>query len=180
MIEGLTSLKALGFVFMVVTNQSAIGRGIVTKEEVASFNKILMDRLQQDDIHIVEVFVCPHDSVFGIEAYRFDCACRKPKPGMFWQAADKYGLKLTDCYYIGDKKSDVVAGRNAGCRTILVETGILDDESIYPTVLPHYRVKNLRGAAHVIAGELAINQIRMSGKFIPPFDAEICAGLQYE
>lgn len=179
-IEGLLSLQMLGFSLMIITNQSVIGRGIATEEEVSYFNTMLVDRLKQEGIHIADVFVCPHDPVFGIGAYRFDCACRKPKPGMFWQAADKYRLRLAECYFIGDKKSDVVAGHNAGCRTILVETGILDDELTYPKVTPHYRVKNLRGAALIIAGELAIKRMRIADQFPLPFNEAICARLRYE
>lgn len=178
-ITGLSCLQALGFSFIVITNQSAVGRGQITEEDVVNFNQILVQTLYSHRIVIQDIFMCPHDPEFGIGVYRQDCACRKPKPGMFFQAADKYGLRLTDCYYIGDKKSDVVAGFNAGCRTILVETGILDDEHKFPGVSPHFRVKNLLGAAQVIAGEFALQRMKATSNFVAPFNADICTELNY-
>lgn len=178
-VEGLSCLQALGFTFIIITNQTGVGRGHITEEQVAVFNGILVAALHQHGVDILDIFVCPHDPEFGIGAYKQACACRKPLPGMFFQAAAKYELHLSDCYYIGDKKSDVVAGFNAGCRTILVETGILDDEHKYPGVSPHYRVKNLIGAAQVIAGEFAFQRMVATENFIPPFNREVCTRLFY-
>ena len=159
-VEALTCLQTLGFEFIIITNQSAVGRGLISEEQVSQFNKCLVDELAVHGIRIKDIFVCPHDPVFGSGQYKQDCACRKPKPGMFFQAADKYNLRLSECYYIGDKKADVVAGFNAGCTTILVETGVLDDEHIYPGASPDFRVRDLPRAARVIAGECALERLR--------------------
>ncbi len=175
--EGLGILQSLGFRLMIVTNQGAIGRGDVTEDQVSQFNLLVLDALAKEDIKIEDIFVCPHDAEFGRGNYRMDCACRKPKPGMFFEAADKYHLKLSECYYIGDKKSDVVAGFNAGCKTILVETGILDDGLKYPGASPDYRIRSLIDAAKIIAGELAIERMRALREFISPFNESVCEKL---
>ncbi len=176
-VSALTILRLLGFRLIVVTNQSAIGRGEATEAQVNQFNQLLLDTLAKEGIEIEAVFVCPHDPEFGQGIYKKDCSCRKPKPGMFFEAAEKHQLELSKCYSIGDKKSDVVAGFNAGCKTILVETGILDDELKYPGVSPNYRVRSLVDAAKVIAGELAIEQMSALGQFVAPFHAEVCEKL---
>jgi len=176
-VEGLSLLQALGFEFIIVTNQSAIGRGLYLEEDMHCFNEELCARLEESGIRITDVFFCPHDPVFGLGDYKRDCACRKPNPGMFFEAADKHDLELSKCYHIGDKRVDVMAGFNAGCRTILVETGILDDEHKYPGVSPDIRVKDLPKAAQVIAGELALERMRDRDVFVPPFDSSICAKL---
>jgi len=173
-VEGLGILQSLGFRLMIVTNQSAIGRGDVTADQVNHFHRLLLGVLAEQGIHIAEIFLCPHDAQFGVGDFKKDCACHKPKPGLFFQAADQYGLDLSECYFIGDKKSDVVAGFNAGCQTILVETGILDDEHKYPGVSPRYRVRSLVDAARIVAGELALEQLKSQKTFVPPFTAELC------
>ncbi|MBN1876014.1 MAG: HAD family hydrolase [Anaerolineae bacterium] len=179
-IEGLSLLQALGFEFIIVTNQSAVGRGWISEHDVDRFNQRLIYELNQNGIEITmeRIYICPHDPIFGTGKYKKKCDCHKPRPGMFHTAADDYGLELTECYYIGDKMSDVLAGFNARCKTILVETGILDDIHEYPGVSPDVRVKDLPKAAHIISGELAIEQMYTTGKFVAPFGAEICAALQ--
>ncbi len=173
-VEGLSNLQALGFAFIIVTNQSAVGRGLFTAEDLHRFNKALCSRLEDNGVHILDLFFCPHDAVFGIGEYKQKCACHKPAPGMFFAAADKYDLDLSQCYYIGDKRSDVVAAFNAGCQAILVETGILNDEHLYPGSYPHTRVKDLPAAARIIAGELALARMQETGVFVSPFNAALC------
>jgi len=177
-VEGLSLFQALGFCLMIVTNQSAIGRGDVTEEQVDHFHTLLVDALGREGIRIADVFLCPHDARFGQGKYKKDCACHKPKPGLLFQAADKHHLNLSECYFIGDKLSDVVAGFNAGCTTMLVETGILDDEDQYPGISPRYRVRTLVDAARIVAGELAIARMRAQGTLVPPFTAELCDRLR--
>jgi D-glycero-D-manno-heptose 1,7-bisphosphate phosphatase len=165
----------LGFQFIVVTNQSAVGWGLISERDVDRFNQRLIHELTKSDIEIKieHIYVCPHDPVFGIGQYKRECDCRKPRPGMFHTAAAEHRLELSECYYIGDKMSDVVAGFNAGCKTILVETGVLDDVNKYPRVSPDIRVKNLAKAARVIAGEVALERMCATEESIVPFSREI-------
>jgi D-glycero-D-manno-heptose 1,7-bisphosphate phosphatase len=176
-VEGLSWLQALGFLLIVVSNQPAIGRGHCSVGEVERFNRALCDRLAAHGVVITDVFICPHDAVGGVGAYRTECACRKPRPGMLFAAADRHGLDLAASYMIGDKMSDVAAGFNAGCRTILVETGILDDGARYSHVAPDACLPDLPAAARYIAGQRALEEMHAQGQFVPPFDAALCADL---
>ena len=180
--EGLSRLQALGFALIVVSNQPAIGRGHCSLREVEQFNRALCERLAAQGVTIDDVLICPHDPEWGVGAYRAQCPCRKPRPGMLFAAADKHGLDLAASYMIGDKMSDVSAGFNAGCRTILVETGILDDVEgwampRHTPAVPEARLPDLPAAARYIAGQRALEEMAARGQFVPPFDAALCAEL---
>lgn len=113
-LESLQQLKKRGFLLLVVTNQPDVARGKQTRSTVESMNQALQEKLPIDD-----VFVCYHD-----DADR--CACRKPKPGLLLQAKSKYGLKLSDCFVIGDRWRDIDAGVRAGCVPIWIDYGYLE------------------------------------------------------
>ncbi len=102
-------LKDAGFLVIVVTNQPDIGNGLVDPAEVEAMNARLTDRVPVDGL-----MMCPHRQDEG-------CACRKPRPGMILEAARKWSIDLGASYLIGDRESDIVAGRTAGCSTILVD-----------------------------------------------------------
>jgi D,D-heptose 1,7-bisphosphate phosphatase len=177
--NGLSLLQDLGFEFIIVTNQSGIGKGSFTTREMQRFNQELIGKLKDKHIHILDLFHCPHDKAARKIRYRRDCKCHKPNPGMLFKAARKYSLDLSRCYLIGDKMSDVQAGLNAGCRTILVETGILDDEDQpqYRKTSPRLRVADLPRAARAIAGEMALEKMIETENYAPPFDQTICSKL---
>lgn len=105
--EAFALLNAHGFFPMIFTNQSCIARGLDGGYDFAA---------EFADIGARDWFICPHDACDR-------CACRKPEPGLLYQARDKYGLELSECFVIGDRWSDMVAGGRAGCRLILVRTG---------------------------------------------------------
>jgi D-glycero-D-manno-heptose 1,7-bisphosphate phosphatase len=101
---------------ILVTNQSAIGRGYLTTARLNELHRELARRLAGYDAHLDAIYYCPHRPDEG-------CACRKPQPGLLEWAAEEHGLDLSRCFLIGDKASDLEAGRRAGCRTVLVLTG---------------------------------------------------------
>ncbi|MDR2443868.1 MAG: HAD-IIIA family hydrolase [Deltaproteobacteria bacterium] len=105
----LLSLKELGFTLICVTNQPDVARGSRTEENVKSMNEKVRFELSLDDL-----YVCLHDN-------EDNCDCRKPKPGMLLSAANKWSLDLPSCWMVGDRASDVEAGRAAGCRTIFID-----------------------------------------------------------
>jgi len=109
--EGLAALKKDGYQLIVVTNQPDVARGRVTRESVEEINSHLMSKLPLDDIK-----VCYHDNADK-------CDCRKPKPGNILLAAKERGIDLRRSFLIGDRWSDVEAGRQAGCRTIFIDSG---------------------------------------------------------
>jgi D-glycero-D-manno-heptose 1,7-bisphosphate phosphatase len=125
-------LSVAGFRLFVVTNQPELSRGLLTSESL----RLMTDRIM-NALKIEEVRICPHDHADG-------CGCRKPRPGMLLDLANKYDLSLEDSYVVGDTWKDSQAGNSAGCKSI-----ILDRE--YNAGDPaDWRVSNLEGAVDLI------------------------------
>ena len=112
-VEALQRVRALGIPVGVVSNQSGIGRGLITAEQVAAVNERVGQLLGPFDVWEV----CPHVA-------EDRCACRKPQPGMLLSAARRLGVDPARAVYIGDIGADMTAATAAGCRGILVPTGI--------------------------------------------------------
>lgn len=107
--EALMRLKAAGFFLIGATNQPDVSRGKTAKSTVEEINNVLMKKLPLD-----EITVCYHDD-------HDNCDCRKPKPGLLLQSAEKYQLSLADCYMVGDRWRDIEAGQKAGCQTVWID-----------------------------------------------------------
>lgn len=122
-IEGLKELRDLGYEFIVVTNQSGIGRGYYTEEDLKILNNQMTEKLKEFGIDILECFYCPHHPEKGVGKYKVDCDCRKPNPGMLLRGIEKYDVDIENSFMIGDKKGDLEAGKKAGLKSILVLTG---------------------------------------------------------
>jgi len=120
--EAVRYINQSGYLAIVVTNQPVIARGDVTWEELELIHHKMETLLGEKGAYIDDIFVCPHhpDSGFPGErsAYKIECDCRKPKPGLLIQAAKKYHIDLTESWMIGDHPQDAQAGQAAGCRTI--------------------------------------------------------------
>ncbi len=119
--DALRRLKEAGFLLIVITNQGAIGKGLYTVTDMQAVHEALQAYLAPFNTQIDDFFYCPH-------AEEENCSCRKPKPGMISAAQGKYNIQLKESYAVGDKISDLEAGRAAGCRTVLVLTGHGKDE----------------------------------------------------
>jgi len=104
-------LRARGLVLVVVTNQPDVARGLQSAEDVAAINARLRSAVDVD-----AVYVCPHDNADR-------CPCRKPEPGMLLAAAGDLALDLPRSFMVGDRWSDIEAGRAAGCRTVYIDRG---------------------------------------------------------
>ena len=112
-VEALRVVRAHGYQAVIVTNQRAVARGLVSAAEVESIHRSLVDLLRQKyRLDLLDVAYCPHDAG--------ECECRKPAPGMLKAMAAKHGLDLAASWMVGDAETDIEAGRRAGCRTILV------------------------------------------------------------
>jgi D-glycero-D-manno-heptose 1,7-bisphosphate phosphatase len=116
-LEALKLLKEKGFAVIVITNQSAINRKLMPLSELEAIHALMKETVQKSGGEIRDIFFCPHTPE---EA----CDCRKPEPGLIYQARDKYNIELSDACMIGDSAKDVQCARNAGCgRAVLVRTG---------------------------------------------------------
>lgn len=117
--EALRRCREAGYLLIVVTNQSGVARGYFTAREVEDLHAHLQRKLLPYGIQIDAFYLCPHHPEHGDGP----CDCRKGEPGMLLQAAREHHIDLAASWMIGDKRSDVEAGINAGCRSILVRTG---------------------------------------------------------
>ena len=135
LIEGVSDaikyINQSGYLAIVVTNQPVIARGEVTWDELHEIHRKMETLLGKDGAYIDGLYICPHHPDKGFEGerpeYKFDCDCRKPKPGLLLQAAQDFNIDLSQSYMIGDSERDVEAGRNAGCKeSIMVDTNKQD------------------------------------------------------
>lgn len=125
--EAIRLLNQAGILVIIVTNQSGVARGYYSEDDVENLHRHIVSELEQYGAHVDAWFFCPHHPS-GRGSYALQCNCRKPLPGMLEEAAKLYEINLEDSTMIGDKMTDITAGQNAGCRTILVNTGYGSDE----------------------------------------------------
>jgi D-glycero-D-manno-heptose 1,7-bisphosphate phosphatase len=146
--EALFALRKAGFLLFVVSNQSGVGRGLITREQVHAVNTEMVRQLKGDHIHaFYHSFATPDDP------YATD---RKPSPELLEQAAKAHDVKLTASFFIGDRLSDIECGLNAGCRTVMLthdkssrrDSG--DPEDAIAREKAHYITSTLTDAANWI------------------------------
>ncbi len=118
--EALRLLQAAGFLLIIVTNQSGMARGYYSEEDFLKLNKWMISTLEAEGIHISRVYYCPHHPEGTIEKYRIDCNCRKPRLGMYEQAATDFDISFSESYAIGDKMRDCAICNVSDCRGYLV------------------------------------------------------------
>ena len=125
--EAINLVNRSGFRVIVVANQSGVARGYFTEETVEKVNNYIQESLAKQGAFIDKFYYCPHHIEGDIEKYAKECYCRKPNPGMIEEATRDFGIDTKDSFLIGDKMSDIEAGRRAGCRTILLRDKRLTD-----------------------------------------------------
>jgi D-glycero-D-manno-heptose 1,7-bisphosphate phosphatase len=108
-------IKKLGFLSIVITNQAGINKGLYSKDTVDQVHKKMIDILSAYTLGIDEVYYCPHHPEFT------KCLCRKPGTLLIEKALSRFNIDPAQSYFIGDRDTDIEAGRNAGLRTIKVE-----------------------------------------------------------
>jgi D-glycero-D-manno-heptose 1,7-bisphosphate phosphatase len=113
-VHALAALQQAGHSLVVVTNQSGVARGLYTLAQMQALHTQISAELQAQGILLAGIYACPHHPEAVLPAYRVDCDCRKPKPGLILQAAQAHGLDLAASSLFGDKASDIAAGRSAG------------------------------------------------------------------
>ena len=121
-IEALKTFKNLGYILIVVSNQSGIARGYFTEADLNIFNNNMNEILKKNGVEITEFYCCPHHPD-GIGEYKKVCECRKPNNKMIEDAIEKYNIDRAKSYMIGDKISDIGAGLKSNLKTVLVKTG---------------------------------------------------------
>ena len=132
-LEALKNLTENGFTTIIITNQSAIRRKILSREGLEAIHRNMVEKVNAAGGEIKDIFFCPH-------LPEDDCSCRKPKPGLIHAAQKVYRIDLATAVMVGDDAKDIEGARNAGCGyTVLVKTGkgkeseiILSEKKIFP------------------------------------------------
>lgn len=115
--EALKLAKESGYLNIVITNQSRIGKGKLSQELYDRESQRIISYFNSDEILIEEMFCCPHQG-------KDECNCKKPKTGLITYSIEKYGLDIKNCFVVGDMgKNEIVMAHNAGCKGVLVLTG---------------------------------------------------------
>ncbi|WP_394204140.1 D-glycero-beta-D-manno-heptose 1,7-bisphosphate 7-phosphatase [Shewanella waksmanii] len=130
--EACASLKQMGYLLAVVTNQSGIARGMYSEEQFHTLTEWMDWNFADKGVELDGIYYCPHHADKGVGEYKVDCDCRKPKPGMILSAAQFLKIDLSQSAMVGDKRDDMLAAQAAGIpHRILVRTGKeVTDEAI--------------------------------------------------
>lgn len=156
--EALIELKAIGYKLIVVTNQSAVARGIVTEKVLADIHERLKQLLAEKNAYLDDIYYCPYHPEGVIPKYRKESNYRKPNPGMLLEAADDMNIEMGESWCIGNNSGDVEAGRRAGCKTVLLDPPSRQREAGSPMsradATPDYRAVNIKEAVNIIKKHL--------------------------
>jgi D-glycero-D-manno-heptose 1,7-bisphosphate phosphatase len=143
--EALRKLKGMGLGLAVVTNQSAVGRGLLNENRLKEIHHRLAEILKSEGVQLDGLYYCPHKPEDG-------CWCRKPSIGLMKMAAEELNFDLSSSFVVGDKASDIEMGRRAGAITFRVRTGY--GAQVDPATAPDHVVADLAEAAEKIAALL--------------------------
>ncbi len=121
-------LNSNKFVVVVVTNQGGVAHGYFREEDTQVFNKAIEEYMAKENAYFDAIYYCPHHSEAEIERYRIDCECRKPRPGMLIKAQQEFNIDFKQSFIVGDRLTDIEAGKKVGCKTIMVKTGYGTEE----------------------------------------------------
>lgn len=155
-IELLKATKKSGFLNVIISNQPDIGLNRITDKIFKDIEKNILQKIENESAVIDKSYYCFHHPFAKLKKYKKDCQCRKPKTGLFLQAAKEMNIDLRQSWMIGDGLYDIVAGRNAGCKTILiannVQTGHLKAiEDQLKNTKPDFIVKNAKEAVSIFS-----------------------------
>ncbi len=115
--QSLKSWQDAGYLLIVITNQSGVGRGYFTIKDVEAVHRKMCQEYERFGVYFHDILVCPHHP-------SDNCQCRKPSPYMLLQAAEKHLVEVSQSFFIGDALSDMECGIQAGCNSVLLLTGL--------------------------------------------------------
>ncbi len=136
-------LHQRGFLAICITNQSAVARGMMTETTLRAMNEFLIKETGLDAL-----YYCPHHPE-GIGIYRRKCNCRKPDTGMLIQAQQRFKIDMEQSYFVGDRASDIICGRNAGIKTVLLESGY-GTQKLEQDVIPDFVFAHLEAFTEIL------------------------------
>lgn len=149
-IEAIKMLNEAGYKVVVITNQAGVARGLITENMLQTIDKTLHKWILNNGAHLDGVYYCPHHPEHGVYPYKQVCECRKPHPGLIKRAHRDLKIDLAQSYMVGDKASDIEAGKRAGTKTVFVNTGRGPEEKPKLKEKPDHMSDNLRQAVNWI------------------------------
>ena len=152
-VQALRELKEKGYLLILISNQSGVARGFFEEAHLEKLKAALQERLRPSGAALDGIFFCPHHPQGTVPAYAIECCCRKPEPGMIFQAVATHNIDLTTSWMIGDILHDIEAGNRAGCKTILIDNGNETEWTLNERRNPTAIVKSLPQAAALISLE---------------------------
>ena len=152
--ESLIELKALGYKLVVVTNQSAVARGIVTEKILGEIHNRLEQLLAEKKAFLDGIYYCPYHPDGAVKKYRKESDFRKPNPGMLLKAAEEMNLDLGQSWCVGNSISDMEAGLRAGCKTILIDLPSHQQQLEPGQPRPDYKAVNIKEVVNIIKKHL--------------------------
>lgn len=148
-LEGLAHMSNLGYLIIVVSNQSGIALGKYTLLDNQVYNFAMNYVVSYNGGRIDSFYSCPHPELKQVFPDR-GCSCSKPNPGLLVEASHDYFIDFNQSWMIGDKSADILAGQAVGCKTLLVSTGYAGKEEGFTDVKPSYQVSSLLECAKLI------------------------------
>ncbi|MBI5201869.1 MAG: HAD family hydrolase [Elusimicrobia bacterium] len=157
--DAVKRLRDAGAAVIIVTNQAGVARGFFDEPGLKRVHDKLEELFAAEGARFDAIYYCPHHPEknhpeANDPKYRVDCDCRKPKPGMVLQAAERFGVDVARSFLVGDTTRDVLTARNAGCSALLVETGYGGKDGHF-NVRPDATCPNLAAAADWILGRIS-------------------------
>lgn len=154
--EAIRKINESEYLAVCVTNQPVVARGDVTYKGLEEINNKMHTLLGQSGAYLDGLYFCPHHPDSGFEGevkeLKTDCDCRKPKTGMIKKAAERFNIDLENSFLIGDTYTDVLTGKNAGCKTVLLTSGA-EDKFIKYKCEPDFTAKDLTDAINTVLGD---------------------------
>jgi D,D-heptose 1,7-bisphosphate phosphatase len=149
--NALRMLKDNGFLLIVVTNQSAVARGLVSLDTIENIHHRMISILRKDGIELDGIYYCPHHPTEGINEYVKDCDCRKPGTGLLERAVKEFHIDLQRSYTVGDKLTDIEMAHGLSMKSVLVRTGYGESEiNKIEGITPDFIATDLKEAAEWI------------------------------
>jgi D,D-heptose 1,7-bisphosphate phosphatase len=164
----IAEFKRLGFLTIVVSNQPGVAKGRFRKELLEEITLKMLEMLGSAGASLDDIFYCLHHPNASVAEYRLDCECRKPKPGLLLQAANKWGINLVRSFMVGDGITDILAGAAVGTRTFFVSPRkcYVCDQLVKHGTRPDFFIASLAQAAEVICN-LEIGDGERVQQFLP-------------
>lgn len=148
--QALRNMRKLGYKLIVVSNQSAVARGMVTEDGLKQIHQRLERLLADHDVYLDGIYYCPYHPEGVVAEYRKESELRKPNPGMLIKAAEEMDVDLKSSWMIGDSYRDVEAGRKVGCNTILINSPAKPKHKKPEDPTPDFIAVNIKESANII------------------------------